>query len=206
MNHLTKTTDLSALLYDLIFRLFWFSREREAEFRQRVIKLMNLTGGESVLDVGCGTGTLTSMIAKKTNGKGNVLGVDLAPRMIEIARKKARNQQSPIEYRIGSSLTLPLDNETFEVVVTSLVYHQLFSWEEKLKTLGEIWRVLKPEGRYVAAEFTRFTPGNLVATHDSLIRKIPLFGTNLVERNGFHIAKKVEIAKGITIILVGKVG
>lgn len=36
MNHLAKITDLSAPLYDLIFRLFWFTRGREAEFRQKV--------------------------------------------------------------------------------------------------------------------------------------------------------------------------
>ena len=202
MSHLTKMTDLTAPLYDLIFNSFWLGHENN--YRRQVIELMDLTGDESVLDAGCGTGTLTSMIAGRMNGKGNVFGVDLSPRIIEVAKNKDRKQGDHAEYRVGSSLALPFDNETFEVAVTSLVYHQLFSLEEKIKTLSEIWRVLKPEGRYIAAEFVRFTLGNLLITHDSLIRRIPLFSPDLLEEGGFHITEKVEIARGVKIISAGK--
>ena len=195
MNHLNRLTDISASLYNLIFSLFWLGRENA--YRQRILKLMNIAGDESVLDVGCGTGTLVSMIARRIAGRGCIFGIDLSPRMIEIARKKARKQGNHVEYRVATSLALPFDNETFDVVVTSLVYHQLFSWEEKIKTLSEIGRVLRPEGRYVAAEFTRFTPGNLLITHDSLIRRIPLFGPELLEESGFYIKDKVKTVKGI---------
>ena len=196
-SHLTKMTSLTASLYDSYFKL-WLGRE--TQFRQMIINLMGLTGDESVLDIGCGTGTLTSMIAQKMNGKGSIFGIDLSPRMIEIARKKTNSQGSQVEYRVGSALALPFDNETFDVAVTSLVYHQLFSREEKVKTLSEIRRVLKPEGRYIAAEFTRFTLGNLGVTHDSLIRGIRPFTPELLEKNGFHVPKRMEPVRGITII------
>ena len=205
MNHLTKMTDLSASLYDLIFRLFWFTRGHEAEFRQRVIELMDLTSDESVLDVGCGTGTLTSMIAERINGRGSIFGVDLSSRMIEVAQKKTHKQRNRVEYRVATSLALPFDSETFGVVVTSLIYHQLMSWQERVKTVSEIWRVLRPGGRYVSAEFTRFTSGNLLITHDSLIHRIPLFSPALLEESGFHITEKVKTAKGIMIISAKKV-
>jgi len=203
MSHLTKITNFSAPFYDLIFKSFWWGHENN--YRRQVIELMDLNGNESVLDVGCGTGTLTSMIADRMNGKGNVFGIDLSPRMIKIAKKETCRQGNYIEYRIGSSLALPFDNETFEVVVTSLMYHQLMSREERVRTVGEIRRVLKPEGRYIAAEFIRFTPGNLLITHDSLIRRIPLFSPDLLEEGGFHITEKVEIARGVKIILAKKV-
>ena len=141
MSHLTKMTNITASFYDLSFKSFWWGHENN--YRRQVIELMDLNGNESVLDVGCGTGTLTLMIAKKMNGKGSILAVDLAPRIIEIAKKKARKQGNHVEYRVASSLALPFDNGTFDVVVTSLLYHQLMSREEQVKTVSEIWRVLR---------------------------------------------------------------
>lgn len=202
MNHLARLTNLTASFYDLIFKTFWLGREND--FRQRVVKLMNLADGESVLDIGCGTGTLTTMIANEMNGKGSILGVDLAPRMIEKARKKAQGQGKQIDYRVASSLALPFDNEAFDVVVTSLMHHQLMSWDERVKTVIEVRRVLKPGGTYVAAEFARFTLGNLLITHDSLIRRIPLLRPELLKENGFHVMEKKETSRGIMITLARK--
>ena len=204
MNHLNRLTDLTASFYDLIFKAFWLGREND--YRQRVINLMGLTGDESVLDCGCGTGTLTLMIARGMNGKGNVFGIDLSPRMIEIARRKALKKGKQVQYKVASSLAIPFDNETFDVVVTSLVYHQFFSLEEKIETLSQIRRVLKPGGRCIAAEFAKFTPRNLLITHDSLIRKIGLFSSEPLQESGFHIMEKVETARGITIISARKLG
>jgi demethylmenaquinone methyltransferase/2-methoxy-6-polyprenyl-1,4-benzoquinol methylase/phosphoethanolamine N-methyltransferase len=182
MNHLTKFTDFSAPFYDLMFRSFCLGHERD--FRQKVVEWLDLNSNETVLDVGCGTGILTSMIANKTNGRGSIFGIDLSPRIIEVAKKKASRNGKRAKYKVASSLALPFDNETFDVVVTSLLYHQLMSLAERARTLSEIWRVLKPEGRYVAVEFTKFTMGNLFVVHDSLIRGIGLFSSRLLEKNG----------------------
>ena len=204
MNHLNRLTDLTASFYDLIFKAFWLGREND--YRRRIVEFTDLAGGESVLDVGCGTGTLTSILANKLNGRGNIVGVDLSPRMITIARKRAPKGGNQVRYEVASSLALPFANETFDIVVTSLVYHQLFSLEEKIETLSQIRRVLKPGGRYIAAEFAKFTPRNLLITHDSLIRKIGLFSSEPLQESGFHIMEKVETTRGITIISARKLG
>ena len=74
----------------------------------------------------------------------------------------------------------------------------------KIKTLSEIYRVLKPEGRYITAEFTKFTPKNLLITHNSLIHKISLFSPDLLEKNGFRILERMEIARGVMVISAEK--
>ena len=204
MNHLARFTDLTASLYNSTFKIFWLGREND--FRRRIVEFTDLAGGESVLDVGCGTGTLTSILANKLNGRGNIVGVDLSPRMITIARKRTPKGGNQVRYEVASSMALPFDSETFDAVATSLVYHQLLSLAERAKTLSQIHRVLKPGGRYIAAEFAKFTPRNLMITHDSLIREIGLFTPELLEKNGFHITEKVETARGITIISARKQG
>ena len=187
MNHLTKFTDFSAPFYDIYFKLWLW---HETDFRQKVVDLMDLAGNESVSDVGCGTGTLTSMVADKMDGRGGISGVDLSPKMVEVAKKKASRNRRQVEYRVTSSHALPFYDETFNIVVASLLYHHLMSLEEKAKTLSEIQRVLKPEGKYIAAEFSKFTVANLWITHDLLIQKTSLFGTELLEENRFHIAER----------------
>jgi ubiquinone/menaquinone biosynthesis C-methylase UbiE len=87
----TRTTTGAVLhraaLYDLLVWLLMLGQERV--FREKVVRLARLTSGESVLDVGSGTGTL-AMAAKRLVGpKATVYGVDASPEMIARARNKA---------------------------------------------------------------------------------------------------------------------
>src|SRR5262245_20748269 len=71
-------------------------RGREGAFREKVLDLARLKPGESVLDVGCGTGTL-AIAAKRRAGTGKVFSIDASPEMIARANRKAKKAGLNIE-------------------------------------------------------------------------------------------------------------
>jgi len=124
----------------------------KSKFRRKQISLINLREGEKVLDVGCGTGAL-SILAKLSVGEaGEVEGIDIAPKMITKAQKKARESNLKISFRAASIDELPYPDGYFDVVVSSMMFHHL-PVDTKKKGLKEIYRVLKKEGRFFLSDF-----------------------------------------------------
>ena len=118
-----------------------------------------IKSGDSVLDVGCGTGAVT-LLAKARAGNGKVYGIDPAPEMIAVAQKKAARKHLDIDFRVGVIEALPFPDSSLDVVTSSLMMHHLPD-ELKKRGLAEIYRVLKPGGRLLIADFMRPT-GSLI--------------------------------------------
>ncbi|ABA59371.1 UbiE/COQ5 methyltransferase [Nitrosococcus oceani ATCC 19707] len=142
-----------APIYDLECALVGLRKK----FRRETLRHAQLSPGEQILDVGCGTGVLTQLAAEKSGPSGKVVGVDPSLPMISLARKKAARAQSQAEFKLGVVERLPFGNETFDVVLSSLMLHHLPA-ELKRQGLEEIHRVLKPGGRLLAVDFDR--PGH----------------------------------------------
>lgn len=111
--------------------------------------------GDSVLDVGCGTGEVT-LLAKTRAKAGSVYGIDPAPEMIAVARRKATRKRLDIDFRVGVIESLPFPDSSIDVVTSSLMMHHLPE-DLKVRGLAEIYRVLKPGGRLLVADFMRPT-------------------------------------------------
>lgn len=91
--------------YDLLVWLLTLGRERA--FRERVVRLARLEAGESVLDVGCGTGTLTIAARRRVGPAGFVCGIDASPEMIASGRRTAAKAASRSPSRTRSSRRRP---------------------------------------------------------------------------------------------------
>jgi ubiquinone/menaquinone biosynthesis C-methylase UbiE len=129
-------------------------RGKLRELRQRTATLASLQNGDAVLDVGCGTGTLALEVARRVGQAGRVVGIDPGAEQIARARAKAARRNAPIEFQVGVIEQLPFPDQTFDVVLSTLMMHHLPA-PLKRQGLAEIARVLKPGGRLVIADFTR---------------------------------------------------
>jgi ubiquinone/menaquinone biosynthesis C-methylase UbiE len=127
-------------------------RGKFRELRQRTADLAQLQSGETVLDVGCGTGTLAMEVARRVGREGRVAGVDPGTQQIARARAKAARRHLPIEFQVGVIEQLAFPDQTFDVIFSTLMMHHLPT-SLKRQGLAEIARVLKPGGRLVIADF-----------------------------------------------------
>lgn len=134
-------------LYDSVIR--WTMPE--ATFKRCLIEQAHIKSGHRVLDLGCGTATLTLLI-KKTHPEATVVGVDGDPRILGIARTKADQAKLDITLDKGMGFDLPYPSASFDRVVSSLVLHHL-TREKKVTTLSEVHRVLRASGELHIADF-----------------------------------------------------
>lgn len=139
--------------YDLVTNLMTLGQA--PRLRKTTVDQALIQPGDSVLDVGCGTGEVT-LLAKTRAANGKVYGLDPAPEMIAVARKKAARKGRDIDYRVGVIEALPFPDSSLDVVTSSLMMHHLPE-ELKVRGLAEIYRVLKPGGRLLIADFMRPT-------------------------------------------------
>ncbi|MGH8654993.1 MAG: class I SAM-dependent methyltransferase [Gammaproteobacteria bacterium] len=124
---------------------------KEERFKGLLVEQAALEPGLRVLDLGCGTATLTIML-KRACPRAEIVGLDGDPEALAISRRKIEAARLGIELREGMSYLLPFEDRSLDRVVSSLVFHHLTS-ENKRRTLTEIRRVLKTSGGLHVADW-----------------------------------------------------
>ena len=173
-------------LYDPLLR--WGMRE--LTFKRRLIEEAHSAPGFRVLDLGCGTGTLTVLL-KQTHPDAEIIGIDGDPTVLTIARAKAALQNLTITFDEGMAFQLPYPDDSFDRIVSSLMFHHL-TMEDKQRALHEVYRTLKPGGELLIVDFSK--PGNILAWAISRIMRrmekaddlIQGVLTTLIQRAGFQ--------------------
>jgi SAM-dependent methyltransferase len=116
-----------------------------AKYGRRTIERLGFLAGTSVLDVGCGTGASAIPAAERVGPKGKVIAVDLAERLLEIARHKAatRNLEN-VEFRLGDMENLGYPDQHFDAVICVFA---IFFVPDVAKQVRELWRMVRPDGQ-----------------------------------------------------------
>jgi ubiquinone/menaquinone biosynthesis C-methylase UbiE len=138
--------DWALPLYDPFVKLFGGDRARKALLDQAAIQ-----PGHCVLDIGCGTGALVTLI-KRLHSDVDVVGLDPDPKALARARRKAERAAVTIQLDQGFSDELPYPDASFNRVFSSFMLHHLQAGEKE-KTLREVRRVLKPGGSLHLLDF-----------------------------------------------------
>ncbi|BCR06346.1 methyltransferase [Desulfuromonas versatilis] len=201
----TRGRDLNhvAWLYDPVIEGLSFGRERR--FRDKTLEHMAFSPTDRILDVGCGTGTLTLQIARRLEAPGEAVGVDAAPKMIAIAAAKARRTGVPAHFAAGVAEALDFPDASFDLVVNSMFTHHIDT-ELKIRAFAEMYRVLRPGGRLVTADIDRPTTwwgwlmgwgGRVLLVQKELEDNLRGLLPGLMAKAGFVEVKRVDHVHGL---------
>ena len=155
-----RTLNYAAGIYDVVMNVISFGRIKY--MRSKAIDLLDFRPDDKILDLGCGTGAMTILIAQRLNGTGCIVGIDAAANMIRVANKNLKRVrlEGKCSFRAALAETLPFENETFDFCFSSMFYHHL-PIELKIASIREAHRVLKPGGTFVSIDVDK--PGNIFA-------------------------------------------
>lgn len=202
IKQMEATTYIPALKYRSLTRFYdWLISAflREKTWKGFLIKSVAYKKPSSILDIGTGTATLAMMIAQSFPS-AQVHGLDGDHEILEIAARKINASGLNVKLQRGFSYELPYPDNSFDVVMSSLMLHHL-SNEDKHRTLREVFRVLKPSGVFAIADWGK--PSNIFVrilfllvqmldgfktTRDNVRGLLPAY----VSKNGFVNVKELK--------------
>ena len=164
-----------ARVYDLMNHLMSFGLDRY--WRARAARYLALGTGQLGLDLGTGTADLAIAVIRRSGPGTRVIGMDITPEMLEVARKKLTRLglQDRIELRIGDAEYIDLPDNSVDGCCSAFTVRNLGDIGQGFR---EMLRVVRPGGRVVCLEISH-PPGKMFGWlfHLYFYRLAPLFGT-----------------------------
>jgi ubiquinone/menaquinone biosynthesis C-methylase UbiE len=129
------------------YETFWQRQLKPAQ--DMLLAMLQLQAGEKIIDIACGTGLVSFPAADKVGNGGFVLGTDISDRMVEMAASAAKEKNySHVQFERMDAEELKAADESYDAAICAL---GLMYIPDPVKALKEMYRVLKPGGRAVAA-------------------------------------------------------
>ena len=143
-------------MFDRIARVYdpmnlAISAFQEPRWRRRAVELSGARPGQRLLDVATGTGKVAADLHRRAQPGGSVLGVDISPGMIEVARRRFGDRPG-LEYVVGDALALPTEDGAFDAATIAFGMRNLPDYRAGF---AEMARSVRPGGRVVCLEIAR---------------------------------------------------
>jgi len=149
------TTEVRAM-FDRIARIYdpmnlVISAFQEPRWRKRAVELTDTRPGDRLLDVATGTGKVAADLLKRAQPGGSVLGVDISPGMIRVAKRRFVDRPG-LEFVVGDALALPTEDGSFDAATIAFGMRNL---PDYVRGFTEMARSVRPGGRVVCLEIAR---------------------------------------------------
>lgn len=179
-------------------------------FQKKLVRLSKLHSDDKLVDIGSGTGTFC-ILAKKYRSSAKIAGIDPDKHIIDIAKEKTSKENLKIEYIESTAQSLPFRSGSLDIVVSSLAFHHMTS-NDKSIACREIYRVLKPDGHFLLADFgpsssilvrfffffgELFKFENRDYAKDNLSGKLP----QIMRKAGFKVRQQAPMQKGVQFLV-----
>jgi ubiquinone/menaquinone biosynthesis C-methylase UbiE len=153
--------------YFIEFLNFLDNQEEISKLRTEAAKRMRVLAGQKVLDLGCGIGGATFLIADLTGPTGLAAGVDASSALIDAAKLRAKGRPE-IEFRVGDACAIPYPDGYFDAARSERVFLYL---PDRVSAIREMRRVVKPGGRICLID-TDIDSTAIYSTNPALTRKL----------------------------------
>jgi len=184
----TRSKDQARRYYNRISGIYDWLTASEKPLIEKGVRMLCPKPGETILEIGCGSGTALALLSKKHAKSGSAIGLDLSHQMLLKSQKKSKARLVQ-----GDAAQLPLIGESFDGIFCSFTL-ELFPEKEIPRVLNEIQRMLKPGGRLVVVALTQ-KPSSLALRLYEMAHRLfpvavdcrPIPLQQLLRKNGFKI-------------------